>query len=143
MEVTVPIGSEKKRPPRRALPLVEDSERATQHTLTPRALSIDARAGRGRNATKALDAESEELGKAEAEAALDKAKEEMQTEAPAPADKTGGDGGRDGKTRRRPYSGNRSRRNDKGLGLNGKPKPNSGPRGDSKVRRASSGGRRR
>jgi len=106
MDVTVPIGTEKKRPPRR----------------------------RGRNATKAADADSEKIADEQDEAALDKAKPESAE--PAAAGAGGGTGGRDGKTHRRPNSGNRSRRNDKGVGLNGKPKPNSGPRGDGKKSEA-------
>jgi len=105
MEVSVPPGTEKKRPPRR----------------------------RGRNAAKAADAESEAIGEERQEKANEVVKSESQGESKPPADKpSGGGGGRDGKTHRRPNSGNRSRRNDKGLGENGKPKPNSGPRGDAK-----------
>jgi len=113
MEVTVPPGTEKKRPPRR----------------------------RGRNATKAADAESEQIATDRDTAAVASAKGEGQAESATPADKPssgggGGGGGRDGKTHRRPQSGNRSRRNDKGVGENGKPRPNSGPRGDSKSQEA-------
>lgn len=96
-EITVPIGSEKKRPPRR----------------------------RGRNAGKAADAESEEIG-AERQSAADATEKGEGAGAPA-SDKPGGKGeggGRDGKTHRRPHSGNRSRRNDKGV-AGDKPKPNS------------------
>ena len=96
-EITVPIGSEKKRPPRR----------------------------RGRNAGKAADAESEEIG-AERQSAADATEKGEGAGAPA-SDKPGGKGeggGRDGNTHRRPHSGNRSRRNDKGV-AGDKPKPNS------------------
>ena len=105
----MPVGTEKKRPPRR----------------------------RGRNATKAADDESEKIGEEKQAAANDKAKSEGQTESSGEGGKGGGKGGgRDGKTHRRPQSGNRSRRNDKGVGENGKPKPNSGPRGDGMKKEA-------
>jgi len=104
MDVTVPIGAEKKRPPRRT---------------------------RGRDVKKTLDDESDTIAQERNDSALQNAKDES-TSAPTGegGGGGGGGGGRDSKTHRR--TNNRSRRNDKGLGDNGKPKPNSGPRGDAK-----------
>jgi len=83
-----------------------------------KALKTSPRRARGRNAAKRLDEESDRL--AEQEAVTVAAQSGGLAGAPgdADADPAGGarpGGGRDSKTRRRPYSGNRERRNDKGV----------------------------
>ena len=108
LDVSLPVGAERKQPRRRP---------------------------RGREAKKAMDEESEEIGKEKEGAAMQSAKEEMFGAPATEAAKGKGGGGRDGKTHRRQGTADRSRRNDKGLG-GAKPKANSGPRGDSKGKEA-------
>jgi len=74
---------------------------------------------RGRNAKKSLDEEAETVAvEKDAEALAEQsAPAAPAAEGAATGDKPGG--GRDSKTRRRPNSGNRERRNDKGLGGQG------------------------
>ena len=105
INVSFPIGQAEKKPPRKP---------------------------RGRNAKKDLDEEAE----GDAEASQEEANEkERSANAPGGGGKGGGGkgggggggkgGGRDGATRRRPNSGNRAKRNDRGVAGEG-PKPGSG-----------------
>ena len=113
INVSFPIGQAEKKPPRKP---------------------------RGRNAKKSLDEEAEGDAAASQEEANEK---ERSANAPGGGGKGGGGkgggggggkgGGRDGATRRRPNSGNRAKRNDRGVaGAEAKPGSGAAPREEAK-----------